>query len=53
MNIDSKYNPKAIEDKWYEYWMQNDFFSSKPDEREANVESSVQRLNPNVLSYSH
>ncbi|MBL4669333.1 MAG: class I tRNA ligase family protein [Flavobacteriales bacterium] len=35
MNIDSKYNPKAIEDKWYEYWMKNDFFSSKPDEREA------------------
>jgi valyl-tRNA synthetase len=35
MEIDSKYNPKAIEDKWYEYWMKNDFFSSKPDEREA------------------
>lgn len=34
MNIDSKYNPQAIEDKWYEYWMKNDFFSSKPDERE-------------------
>ncbi len=33
MNIDSKYNPKAIEDKWYAYWMKNDFFSSSPDER--------------------
>ncbi|MGB0888631.1 MAG: class I tRNA ligase family protein, partial [Vicingaceae bacterium] len=35
MNIDSKYNPQTIENKWYEYWMKNDFFSSKPDEREA------------------
>ena len=35
MNIDSKYNPQSIENKWYEYWMKNDFFSSKPDEREA------------------
>lgn len=34
MDIDSKYNPQAIENKWYEYWMKNDFFSSKPDERE-------------------
>ncbi len=34
MNIDSKYNPEAIEKKWYDYWMKNDFFSSTPDERE-------------------
>ncbi len=35
MNIDSKYNPAAIEKKWYDYWMKNDFFSSKPDQRES------------------
>jgi len=34
MKIDSKYNPESIEKKWYDYWMKNDFFSSKPDERE-------------------
>jgi valyl-tRNA synthetase len=34
MEIDSKYNPQTIEGKWYDYWMKNDFFSSKPDERE-------------------
>ena len=34
MEIAKKYSPKEIEGKWYEYWMKNDFFSSKPDERE-------------------
>ncbi len=26
-------NFKEIENKWYSYWMENDFFSSKPDDR--------------------
>jgi len=34
MNIPTKYNPKAVEEKWYSYWMENDFFHSTPDERE-------------------
>jgi len=34
MNIPTKYNPKAVEEKWYSYWMENDFFQSKPDDRE-------------------
>ena len=33
MNIDSKYNPKTTEDKWYAYWMKNGFFHSEPDDR--------------------
>jgi len=35
MDIPSKYNPLITEDKWYAYWMENGFFQSKPDEREA------------------
>jgi len=35
MNIPAKYNPKNVEDKWYAYWMENNFFHSEPDEREA------------------
>ena len=31
MEIPSKYNPKAVEDKWYKYWMDNGFFRSVPD----------------------
>jgi valyl-tRNA synthetase len=33
MEIPSKYNPKHVEDKWYEYWMENGFFKSLPDNR--------------------
>ena len=34
MEIPSKFISKNIEEKWYSYWMENDFFSSQPDERE-------------------
>jgi valyl-tRNA synthetase len=34
MELASKYNPTDIESKWYQYWLDNDFFSSKPDGRE-------------------
>lgn len=33
--LSSKYEPRQIEDKWYAYWLKNDFFHSEPDEREA------------------
>jgi valyl-tRNA synthetase len=35
MEIPSKYNALEVEDKWYKYWMDNEFFKSTPDEREA------------------
>ncbi len=31
--IPSHYNAKDVEKKWYDYWMKNDYFSSKPDSR--------------------
>jgi len=34
MDIPSKYNAAEVEDKWYKYWMENNFFHSEPDERE-------------------
>lgn len=34
MDIPSKYNPIEVEDKWYKYWLENDYFHSVPDERE-------------------
>ncbi|NVO21000.1 MAG: valine--tRNA ligase [Bacteroidetes bacterium] len=34
MEIASKYDPKAIEDKWYSYWLERKLFRSVPDERE-------------------
>jgi len=35
MNIPTKYNPKEVEEKWYAYWMENNYFHSVPDERKA------------------
>lgn len=34
MKLASKYNPTDIEAKWYQYWLDNKLFSSKPDGRE-------------------
>ena len=35
MEIPKKYSPIQVEDKWYKYWMENDYFKSTPDERES------------------
>ncbi|HOU27021.1 MAG TPA: valine--tRNA ligase, partial [Paludibacteraceae bacterium] len=34
MELASKYNPSEIESKWYQYWIDNALFESKPDNRE-------------------
>ncbi len=34
MSLPTHYNPKNVEDKWYAYWMENNYFHSEPDERE-------------------
>ncbi len=35
MNIPAKYNAAKVEEKWYKYWMDNNYFNSEPDQREA------------------
>jgi valyl-tRNA synthetase len=32
--IPNKYNPENVEDKWYNYWMENGYFHSTPNEKE-------------------
>ena len=34
MKLASKYDPKEVESKWYQYWLDNKLFASKPDGRE-------------------
>lgn len=34
MEISSKYSPQATEGKWYEHWLNKNYFHSTPDERE-------------------
>ena len=50
MELASKYNPAEVEDKWYEYWLANKAFSSKPDGREAYT---VVIPPPNVTGVLH
>ena len=35
MALVGKYDAKSIEDKWYSYWMENNYFHSEVDDREA------------------
>ena len=34
MDIPSKFKAKEVEDKWYQYWTDNKYFKSVPDDRE-------------------
>ncbi|MDA0883231.1 MAG: valine--tRNA ligase, partial [Bacteroidetes bacterium] len=50
MEIPSKYDPRAIEDKWYAFWMENKYFNSKPDGRASYT---VVIPPPNVTGVLH
>jgi len=50
MEIPSKYDPRVTEDKWYKFWMDNEYFYSKPDERESYT---VVIPPPNVTGVLH
>ncbi|WP_340203035.1 valine--tRNA ligase [Ascidiimonas sp. W6] len=50
MQIPSKYNAVAVENKWYSYWMEHGYFHSEPDEREAY---SIVIPPPNVTGVLH
>ena len=46
----SKYSPSDVEGKWYQYWLDNKLFSSKPDGREPYT---VVIPPPNVTGVLH
>ena len=50
MSISSNYNHSETEKKWYSYWMENDYFSSIPDEREPY---SIVIPPPNITGVLH
>lgn len=33
MQISEKYNPQETENKWYKYWLENNYFHSEPNEK--------------------
>jgi len=50
MELASKYNPSEIEDKWYQYWLEQNLFHSEPDSREPYT---VVIPPPNVTGVLH
>lgn len=50
MELASKYNPADVEGKWYQYWLDHQLFSSKPDGREPYT---VVIPPPNVTGVLH
>lgn len=50
MELASKYDPQTVESKWYQYWLDNKLFSSKPDGREPYT---VVIPPPNVTGVLH
>lgn len=46
----TKYNPADVEEKWYDYWLKNGLFKSKPDGREPYT---VVIPPPNVTGILH
>ncbi|MEM9896652.1 MAG: valine--tRNA ligase, partial [Bacteroidota bacterium] len=32
MSISSQYDPSAVEDKWYKFWLENNYFHAAPEE---------------------
>jgi len=50
MELASKYDPQSVESKWYQYWLDNKMFSSKPDGREPYT---VVIPPPNVTGVLH
>uniref|UniRef100_UPI0040297C94 valine--tRNA ligase n=1 Tax=Prevotella sp. TaxID=59823 RepID=UPI0040297C94 len=50
MELASKYDPEDVEGKWYQYWLDNKLFSSKPDGRDPYT---VVIPPPNVTGVLH
>ena len=50
MELASKYDPQDVEGKWYQYWLDNTLFSSKPDGRDPYT---VVIPPPNVTGVLH
>ncbi len=48
--ISKIYSPQSIEDKWYNYWLNNKYFHAEPDEREPY---SIVIPPPNVTGVLH
>ncbi len=50
-NLSTTYNPTEVEEKWYDYWMKNDYFKAEPDEEKEAF--TIMMPPPNVTGQLH
>jgi len=50
MSIPAKYNPKDVEQKWYQYWMEQNYFHSTPNNK---IPYTIVIPPPNVTGVLH
>ncbi len=51
MALSTKYNPREVEDKWYQHWLAKKYFSAKPDPEKEPY--SIVIPPPNVTGVLH
>jgi len=49
MEIPKTYDPSEVEDKWYKYWMEKEFFKSVPDEQRQKDAFTLALLISNLI----
>jgi valyl-tRNA synthetase len=50
MTIPAQFDAKTIENKWYDYWMKNNYFHSEPT---TEHHYTIVILLPMLLSFAH
>ncbi len=50
MELSTRYNPQETEPKWYDYWLEHNYFHSEPDDREPYT---IMIPPPNVTGVLH
>ena len=51
MALSSKYNPKEVEDKWYQHWLEHKFFHSEPNPEKEPFSIAIPP--PNITGVLH
>jgi len=53
INLDKTYSPKNIEKKWYDFWLENSYFSPKNYDKNETDSYSIVIPPPNVTGFLH
>ncbi len=52
-NLEKTYDPAKTEDKWYEYWLENDYFAPREEKEDEKGTFSIVMPPPNITGQLH